>query len=61
MEFTQGQVQFAGCFIVVFILVMIAAYWKDRKLIKQYYKGIYKLFIVIFLVLAFYWLIVKIL
>ncbi len=61
MNFSSGQLQFAGAFLVVFILVMIAAYWKDRKIIKQYYKGVYKLFFIIAFVLAFYWVLVKIL
>ena len=61
MDFSKGQLQFAGFFLVVFILVMIFAYWKDRKLIKAHYKGISKLFLVIFFVIAFYWVLVKVL
>lgn len=61
MDFTPGQIRFAGFFIVVFVIVMIFAYWKDRKMIKHHYKGIYKLFFFIFLVLAFYWVLVKVL
>jgi len=61
MDFSRGQLQFAGFFLIVFALVMIFAYWKDRKMIKTHYKGISKLFLVIFLVVAFYWVIVKVL
>jgi len=39
--FTQGQLIFALCFIVVFVGVMIYAYRKDLTLHKKYYKGSY--------------------
>ncbi|WP_159800272.1 hypothetical protein [Flavobacterium sp. MK4S-17] len=39
--FTQGQIIFALCFIIVFIGVMIYVYRKDLKLHKKYYKGSY--------------------
>lgn len=39
--FTQGQLIFAGCFIVVFVAAMIYVYRKDLALHKKYYKGSY--------------------
>lgn len=39
--FTQGQMAFAGFFIVTFIAVMIFAYRKDIKLHRAFYKGSY--------------------
>ncbi|UTW62680.1 hypothetical protein KFE98_00565 [bacterium SCSIO 12741] len=59
--FTTGRIIFAVCFIVVFLIVIGAAYWKDRSVIKTYYKDIYKLFLIIGGVLAFYYLLVKVL
>ncbi|MDE0772278.1 MAG: hypothetical protein OSB25_08770 [Salibacteraceae bacterium] len=61
MDFSSGQLKFAGFFLVVFILVMIFAYWKDRKIIKAHYKGVSILFLIIFSVIAFYWVLVKVL
>ncbi|MCK8521974.1 hypothetical protein M0D21_10375 [Aquimarina sp. D1M17] len=43
--FSQGQLIFAGCFVVAFILLMIFSYRKDRTLHSKYYKG--SLFILI--------------
>nr|WP_290696768.1 hypothetical protein [Lacinutrix sp.] len=37
--FSTGQLIFAICFAVVFILALIYTYRKDLKLHKQYYKG----------------------
>jgi len=37
--FTTGQSIFAICFLVVFVLIMIVAYGRDKKLHKKYYKG----------------------
>jgi len=39
--FTPGQLIFAGCFIVVFVIAMIYVYRKDLALHKKYYKGSY--------------------
>ncbi|WP_121666479.1 hypothetical protein [Mesonia aquimarina] len=43
--FTDGQLIFAGFFVVVFIAIMIFSYRKDLKLHKKYYRG--SLFILI--------------
>lgn len=37
--FSQGQLIFAGIFLLVFIVVMIYSYRKDLKLHRKYYKG----------------------
>jgi cytochrome bd-type quinol oxidase subunit 1 len=37
--FTQGQMIFAGIFAVVFIIVMIVSYTRDKKIHKKQYKG----------------------
>jgi len=39
--FTPGQLIFAVCFIVVFVIAMIYVYRKDLALHKKYYKGSY--------------------
>jgi len=39
--FSQGQLYFAGFFIVVFTIAMIYVYRKDLPLHKKYYKGSY--------------------
>lgn len=39
--FTQGQLVFAGFFVVIFIVAMIYSYRKDLKLHKKFYKGSY--------------------
>lgn len=41
--FSQGQLVFAGCFFVTFILAAIYSYRKDLALHKIYYKGNYKI------------------
>jgi uncharacterized membrane protein required for colicin V production len=53
--FSQGQLWFAGCFFVAFVIAMIYAYRKDAKLHKIFYKGNYKILIgfLIFIVLLF--------
>ncbi|SFJ36103.1 hypothetical protein SAMN04487893_10677 [Myroides guanonis] len=38
---SSGQINFAICFIVAFVAVMIYVYRKDIKLHKTYYKGNY--------------------
>ncbi|HEY4617626.1 MAG TPA: hypothetical protein VIH09_05480 [Flavobacterium sp.] len=43
--FSQGQLVFAGCFFVAFVIAMIYAYRKDVKLHKLFYKGSYKILI----------------
>nr|WP_247672612.1 hypothetical protein [Aquimarina sp. MMG016] len=53
--FSTGQLIFAGCFVVAFIILMIFSYRKDIKLHRKYYKG--SLFIligfIIFIILLF--------
>ena len=43
--FSQGQLVFAGCFFVAFVIAMIFAYRKDIALHKKFYKGNYKILI----------------
>ncbi|WP_338407563.1 hypothetical protein [uncultured Flavobacterium sp.] len=43
--FSQGQLLFAGCFFIAFVIAMIYAYRKDAKLHKTFYKGNYKIII----------------
>jgi hypothetical protein len=43
--FSQGQLVFAGCFFVAFVIAMIFAYRKDVALHKKFYKGNYKILI----------------
>ncbi|TRO63973.1 hypothetical protein [Christiangramia sabulilitoris] len=52
--FSNGQLIFAGLFVIAFIIIMIFSYRKDIKLHQKYYKGsIYVLvgFIVFILIL----------
>ncbi len=37
--FSQGQLVFAGFFVVAFIILMIFSYRRDLKLHRKYYKG----------------------
>jgi cytochrome bd-type quinol oxidase subunit 1 len=37
--FTTGQLIFAICFIVVFVIIMIFSYRRDKKLHRKHYKG----------------------
>ena len=37
--FSKGQLIFAICFLIVFIIIMVFMYRKDLKLHKRYYKG----------------------
>ncbi|MNF36968.1 hypothetical protein D3C87_1506570 [compost metagenome] len=43
--FSQGQLIFAGCFFVAFVIAMIFAYRKDATLHQFFYKGNYKILI----------------
>ena len=43
--FSQGQLEFSGCFFVAFVIAMIFAYRKDVALHKKFYKGNYKILI----------------
>jgi uncharacterized membrane protein required for colicin V production len=54
--FSQGQLLFAACFFVAFVIAMIYAYRKDAKLHKIFYKGNYKILIgfVVFILILFF-------
>ncbi len=43
--FSQGQLIFAVCFLIAFIIVMIFSYRKDIITHKIFYKGNYKILI----------------
>ena len=43
--FSQGQLVFAGCFFVTFVLAAIYSYRKDLALHKTHYKGNYKILV----------------
>jgi hypothetical protein len=43
--FSQGQLIFAGCFFVAFVIAMVIAYRKDLKMHKIFYAGNYKILI----------------
>jgi hypothetical protein len=43
--FSQGQLIFAGCFFVAFVIAMIFAYRKDVKMHKIFYEGNHKILI----------------
>ncbi|MES2574853.1 MAG: hypothetical protein V4572_07910 [Bacteroidota bacterium] len=53
--FSQGQLLFAGCFFVAFVIAMIFAYRKDANLHRIFYKGNFKILIgfALFIVLLF--------
>ncbi|MDR7212682.1 cbb3-type cytochrome oxidase subunit 3 [Flavobacterium piscis] len=55
--FSQGQLLFAICFFIVFVIVMIFAYRKDLALHKTFYKGNYKILIGFFVFIAVLFLI----
>ena len=37
--FTSGQLIFSICFIVVFVIIMIFSYKRDKKLHRKHFKG----------------------
>ncbi len=43
--FSQGQLIFAVCFFIAFVIAMVFAYRKDANLHKVFYKGNYKILI----------------
>ena len=43
--FSQGQLVFAACFFVTFVLAAIYSYRKDLTLHKTHYKGNYKILV----------------
>ncbi|TDW48852.1 hypothetical protein EV144_103371 [Flavobacterium sp. 270] len=50
--FSQGQLIFAVCFLIAFIIIMIFAYRKDLALHKIFYKGNYKVLLAFLLFIA---------
>jgi amino acid permease len=37
--FTTGQLIFAICFVIAFVIIMVYAYRRDKKLHKKHYRG----------------------
>ena len=37
--FTTGQLIFAICFVIAFVIIMVFAYKRDKKLHKKHYRG----------------------
>lgn len=50
--FTQGQLIFAGVFLVTFIGCAIYVYRKDARLHQKFYKGSYRVLIAFLLFIA---------
>lgn len=55
--FSQGQLLFALCFFIAFVILMIFSYRKDIKTHKLFYKGNYKVLIVFFIFIGLLFLI----
>ena len=55
--FSQGQLLFALCFFIAFVITMIIAYRKDIKTHKLFYKGNYKILIGFFIFIGILFLI----
>ncbi len=55
--FSQGQLLFALCFFIAFVIAMIFSYRKDIKTHKLFYKGNYKILIGFFIFIAILFLI----
>jgi len=51
--FTQGQMIFAGIFAVVFIIVMILSYKRDKNIHRKQYKGAFWILIGFLAFIAF--------
>ena len=53
--FSQGQLVFAACFFIAFVIAMVYAYRKDLALHRKFYKGNYKILLgfIIFIGLLF--------
>ncbi|OYU79602.1 MAG: hypothetical protein CFE23_13500 [Flavobacterium sp. BFFFF1] len=43
--FSQGQLIFAVCFFIAFVIAMVYAYRKDITMHRAFYKGNYKILI----------------
>ncbi len=54
MKFTNGQLFFAGFFVIAFVIGMIWSYSKDKKHQKNYYKNVGLIGIVIIVVIAIF-------
>nr|WP_062059766.1 hypothetical protein [Aquimarina longa] len=54
--FSQGQLIFAGGFVVAFIVLMVFSYRKDSKLHRKYHKGSIYILIgfIVFIILLFF-------
>lgn len=37
--FTTGQLIFAICFVIAFVIIMVFAYKRDKKLHRKHYRG----------------------
>ena len=55
--FTQGQLIFAGFFLIAFTITMNWSYRKDIKIHKKYYKNSFIVIIAVFLIIAIFTLI----
>lgn len=55
--FSQGQLIFAGCFLVAFIIAMVYAYRKDVALHRKFYSGNYKILIGFLVFIGFLFLV----
>ena len=55
--FSQGQLVFAACFFLVFVIAMFYAYRKDIVLHRHFYRGNYKILIGFLLFIGFLFLI----
>ena len=51
--FSYGQLIFALCFTVGFILIVILSYRSDKKKLPIYFKGSYKILIGFFIAFSF--------
>lgn len=54
--FSTGQLIFAGLFVIVFSVIIILSYKKDKKLHLKNFKGVkwVGIFFIIFLIILFY-------
>ncbi len=43
--FSNGQLIFAICFLVLFIVILVISYRKDKEQSKKHYKGTFKVLI----------------
>lgn len=52
MKFTNGQLFFAGFFVIAFVIAMVWSYAKDKKHQNIYYKNVSIIGLVIVIVIA---------